>query len=202
MKITLSITLLSLACPVGFSQVVIQKFERNGNLTWTNHVPAPLPLPVYRIERATNIGDPWQFIGSVTNQRSFTVQNGTTNTSETAFHRVLWANGQAWNLRFGGPNGNSVTGKLYFASSFNSGTWYLTNWPGGTPWHITGKGTLTPAQVQNLDTITIEFQSQVFDYSDFWLEGPLPVTSPWYGSWYEQGIGWKRSGGFVAERTH
>lgn len=202
MQITLSITLLAVTCPVAFSQVVIQKLERNGNLTWTNHVPAPSPMPVYRIERATNIAGPWQFIGSVTNQRSFTVRNGTTNTSGAAFHRVLWSNGQVWNLRFGGPNGNSVTGKLYFASSLNSGTWYLTNWPGGMPWRFTGKGTLTGGLSGNLDTITIQFLPYIWDYSDFWLEGPLPVTSPWNGSWYEQGIGWQRSGGFVAERTH
>jgi hypothetical protein len=202
MRIILSITLLAVNCPVASTQVVIQQLERDGNLAWTNHVSAPSPLPVYRIERATNITGPWQTIGTVTNQNSINTHDGTTNVSWSAFHRVQWVNGQVWNLRFGGPSNSSVTGKLYIASSFNSGTWYLTNWPGGTPWRFTGKGTLTRGLGGNLGTITIEFGSQVVDYSDFWLEGPWPVTNPWYGDWYEQGIGWQQSGRFIAERTH
>lgn len=191
---------LTLFASVTFGQVVVTPLKRDGWLRWTNHVGSPLPFPIYRVESSADPSRAWRFVAAVTNAVSINLSNHLPITSTTnVFYRIAWSNGQVWSIAMGG-GGLSVTGNLHLASSFNSGTWYLTNSNGGTAFRFTGKGTLASVPFIEPGNVRLEFGREVLDYSDFWLEGSWPPNNPWQGTWHERGIIFERSGTFIAVR--
>jgi hypothetical protein len=182
-------------------QVVIEPLKHDGWLRWTNHVISPLPPPVYRVETGTGSPVVWRSVLSVTNALSSQLlTNAQSGMQTSAVYRIAWLNGQLWNIQIEDSGGIAITGKLYLASSFNRGTWYLTYATSGIPFHFTGKGWVTYEMAEEPETIRLRFSSGVLDDTEFWLEGPWPATNPWQGTWHERGIATERVGGFIATR--
>lgn len=101
----------------------LTRYDRNGNLTWTNLLCTT--APVYEVLRSQSVTGAWTHIAFVTNKTSYTLSN-TIPTGSTAFYKLAWTNDTPVTLDYAFDEGlgfPSITGTLTLNFSSLTASW-------------------------------------------------------------------------------
>lgn len=207
------IAILLTAGAVG-AQIQVTSLDASGRLSWNNLVPSASSAPIYTVLWSSNLNGAAAGFLRVTNQTHALLTNYPSTTGARLFYRVLWENGQVWNMNFYSESTLVAAGKIYIPtqtfSSAGEGRYEMrVIHPPGAPLFLlfVPRGRL----VHQFDSgwppgnnVSLGFRPDppavVFD-DDLWLEGPIPTTEVWTGHWYESGIaGIFAEGEFVAQK--
>lgn len=204
MKTILVITAITMAAPFCSAQVELLALDSAGRLRWTNAVMDPVTPPIYQAEWACSPTGAWVALATVTNQTFLALTNPLPGAPASAYYRVAWTNGEVWQYReFDSQGLLVVTGKLYVSTEYIpgfglasvSGTWSRSQAvAGGDRWFRVNQGKLRTTRPV-VDPAAFTISLGCYGEPCFWLEGPWPVTNPWWGTWYCEG-------GFAYFRTN
>ena len=97
MKATSSALLSLLAISASYGQLAVTRFDRAGQLTWTNHLCTT--RPVYEVLMANSPTGTWAHVAFVTNQTSFITTNPATS-GTTRFYKLRWADSAPLELNY------------------------------------------------------------------------------------------------------